>query len=318
MNVLTYGHRLAILKQAWGFSINQTLADFISGDDGAAASGKKRLNQATVTRWLGEKGGTPRDIPLEQAISGLAEFFEQNGYLGERQISKDAVIKAMKTDDLSFSKFVAGAADDPLPIPSGVQKLNGNGKFKSDRLVGRYCLYRLGIEVKRQGRAYLFTGQEPTVLRRVPVDISGQDKAFLNWKEDYRGNKSNGFVMVLDEYITVWGEDDNIQNYSELFLAQINPYPTKDGLLEGIIAMDGDAGRPTAYRVLIRKVTGEDAKLSWADFVAKYETEVVLHDSDGDGDLEPKDIEFEEEFNYKYADYVNVLQTKPTRTDLQN
>jgi hypothetical protein len=318
MTILNYGHRLAILKAAWNFPVNQTLADYISGDTEALSSGNKRLNPATISRWLGEKGGKARDYPEEQTVSGLADFFEAEGYLKDRETTKAAVIAAMKGDDVEFAKFVAGAANDPLPVPSGVRNINGNGNLRTTAIVGRYCLYRLGIEAERFGRVVILNGKEKKVLRRVPVEVTGSATGFLTWRELYNGNKSKGFVMVLDQYITVWGEDDNIQGYSELFLAQLSPTLNKKGFYEGVIAMDGDVGRPTAYKVLLRRVSDEDNNLSWEEFAEKYQDEIELKDIAGDGVLEAVEDDVESEFNTKYTDYIKSLQIKPSLIDLQN
>jgi hypothetical protein len=209
---LNFGHRLGLLKQAWEFPVNQKLAGYIGGE--------KELNHTTVHRWIGEKGGNPRDLAKEEATEGLSTFFSKEGYFARYDVEQSQFVDAMLGDDLKFVNFLAGASKEPLPVPASLQRVDG-GKFDALRrkVIGKFLLYRLGVETQRMGRTVIMRGAK-NVLRRVPVQIEDGDR-YLRYSENYFGNKSKGFVFLIDAFITIWGEDADREGFSELFLSHI-------------------------------------------------------------------------------------------------
>lgn len=305
--MLNFGHKLSLLKQAWGFPINPKLAKYIGG--------KKELNHTTIHRWVGEKGGNPRDLMQEEATDGLKNFLSEEGYFERFNVEESQFVDAMLGDDLKFINFLAGASKEPLPVPTSLQRVDGN-KFDAlqRKAVGKFLLYRLGFEARRVGRTVIMQGAK-NVLRRVPVQIEDGER-YLKYSESYFGNESKGFVFLIDAYITIWGEDADRAGFSELFLSHITLETNSHGMHDGVIAMDGDMGMPTAYRIVMRRAPDEDQDLSWEEFVSKYEKTVELSDPGGDVSLETSSIE--REMGVSYQTYVDLLSIEDMKTDLQN
>ena len=312
--LLNIGLRLGLLKKSWGFPINQDLADAISGGGRDETRDRGRLDYSTVHRRA-TKGTAPREFSDSQIAEGLASFLDSEGRLRALGTSKASLVGALTTaDDIRFANYVADSSQKQLPVPQSVREANGARlAAERDRIVGKFVMYRLGIEVKRRGRLVVMDSSARNVLRCVPVKIADGD-SYFDYQEDYFGNRSSGFVLLIDQYLTVWGEDADRVGYSELFLAHIMTEPNESGLLEGVITMDGDLGNPTAYRTLLRRAPDEDQELDWPEFVKKYEKTIVLTDLDNDNVFET--AETEEETDTPYQAYVDQLQIKMMRTDL--
>lgn len=153
----------------------------------------------------------------------------------------------------------------------------------------------------------------PHVLRRVPVQITDGD-GYLTYQEMYEGNKAKGFVLLVDENVTIWGEDADREGFSELFWAQIVNNEDGRGWREGVILMEGDLGAPTAYRIIVRAVT-EDADLPWEEFVTKYQATYDINLPNNSD--KPNIDDVEEETNTPLQDYVDKLAITKFNVDLQ-
>lgn len=315
--LLNIGIRLGLLKEAWGYPINQDLADSISGNTRDQTREKGRLDYSTVHRWA-TKGTAPREYSEERIAAGVAARLDETGYLKNANVTQEELIDALcRSDDVRFSSFISGTSKTQLPIPKSVKKADKR-KIESIKgsILGKHILYRLGVEVKRRGRMVFFDGSAKNVLRCVPIQFT-EDGSGVVYQEDYFGNRSAGYALLIDQYLTVWGEDTDQAGFSELFLTHIVTEPNHHGLLEGVVAMDGDLGQPTAYRLLFRRASDEDQALDWDTFVRKQQKTVPLKDINGDG-APFETAEIEEETGTAYQDYVLQLHIKDMKTDLQH
>lgn len=316
-NILNIGIRLGLLKQAWGFPINQGLADAISGNARDKTQEKGRLDYSTVHRWA-TKGTAPREYSEERIAAGVAARLDETDILKNANVTQDELIDAMcKSDDVRFTSFIAGTSKTQLPIPESVKKADKR-KLNAIKgsILGNHIMYRLGVDVKRKGRMVFFDATARNVLRCVPIKF-GENGSGVVYHEEYFGLRSSGYTLLIDQYLTIWGEDTDQAGYSELFLAHIVTDPNDHGLLEGVVAMDGDLGQPTAYRALIRRASDKDQALDWDAFVKKQQKTIILKDTNGDGaPFETSDVE--EETGTAYQDYVLQLQIKAMNTDLQH
>lgn len=307
--MLNFGHRLSLLKQAWGFSIS---ADFTT-----ALGRGKTISSSTIHKWFSSKGiDRPQHMSAEEATDDLRKFFSEKGYFERFDVKESQFVDAMlDKNDMKFINFLAGASKEPLPVPASLRRINND---KSDalrrKMLGKFVLYRLGVEARRMGRTVIMRGAK-NVLRRVPVQIENGER-YLKYSESYLGNESKGFVFLIDTYITVWGEDADREGFSELFLSHITLETNDHGMHDGVITMDGDMGIPTAYRIVMRRVPDEDQGISWEKFVEKYEKTVELTAPAGEASLKTDDVE--EETNKPYQNYIDLLGIENMKTDLQN
>jgi hypothetical protein len=271
---LSFGHRLELLHQAWGFKFGDRLADAMF-----LATGKSGppLNQATVNRW--RDGGTPRDHDVADLAKGFAKEMQDRGVLDRFRTDQAALVKALLSDDLAFVRYCADRSAEPLPVPEGIYQFDeAKAKFLADDFAGRFLFYRLGIVTKGH-KAFLEF--DHFVLHRIPVEIVPEGRTILRYRDAMRGDgdalvSSAGFAVRTREFVTIQGEDAERPGRSELFLTLIHLEDRVDGWIRGVTCIRGDLGRPTACRIVLRDVGLDDRTVPWEDFVGRHATSFRL------------------------------------------